>query len=168
MFALTKKLVLSSVAGVGLLMSLTAAAHAAQETFNYSGLNCQPQLPADAAKLTFNAFGALNMSSSTATVVCAMPTRPNQFVASVSIQGFDRNSSGGLNCELDYMDPAGNAFISQQNRGTTAALNQQPPTSFFFSVTPSQANGMTMTCTIPAATAQGVSGITQMRVTTNL
>jgi hypothetical protein len=164
-----KKLVLSAVAGLGLLVSVGSSAQAAQETYVYSGVTCEGVTPSDTAKLVFNGYGILNNSTAgSALVICSMPTRPAQFVAAVNIQGYDRNSGAGIDCELEVLDFNGNSFIVQQHRGTTAALNQVAPTSFNFTSTPSSAYGMTMLCTIPAATAQGASGITSMRVTTNL
>src|SRR3954465_2583454 len=104
MIALGKKLFLSTLAGLGLLVSLNAAANAAQETFVFSGVTCDGLTSTDAAKLVFNAYGVMNNASTPAMVTCPMPTRPNQFVAAVNVKGYDRNTGSGIDCELDVMD----------------------------------------------------------------
>jgi hypothetical protein len=158
------KLLPITLIGMGLTTAMTLPAQAADVI--YHGNFCTPNRTS-VNLVERNQFGVNNASSvSTATVQCPfyLPFSAALRVSNVWLTVYDRNPSSNINCTLTGVGLEGSTIWTRtaSSSGSSAVhqfLSFSPPSAFVAT--------MNMSCSIPAATASGVSHITTYRVITN-
>lgn len=157
------KLISVTLIGTGLTATMNLPVLAADVI--YHGNFCAPNRTS-VNLVERNQFGVNNASTgSTASVQCPfqLPFNASLRVTSVFLTVYDRNPTTNINCTLTGVGLEGSTIWTR-----TASSSGSSATHQFLSFTPPSAfvATMNMSCSIPTATASGVSHITTYRVIT--
>src|SRR5687767_2294424 len=93
---------------VAATLTLSSATAASGASDGYSGVVCNPDTPADGAKIGRSSHGVFNMSSSTANVSCGAAPPVSSNVTNIVANVYDRHATANVCCTMMVLDAYGN------------------------------------------------------------